>query len=956
MRSLYLTAVFLFFSAIVVAQTGKITGKVINESSAHSLLGATVVLIEKSRTTVTDQNGTFSFSKLEAGVYSVKCSYGGVEKIVESIVVKNNDETNITVSIEEKKEGEVVMRGSYRSKASQETVAALLIVQKNSANTLDGITNQQFRLTPDKGAGDVIKRVSGASIQDDRFAIIRGLNDRYNAAFINGAPLPSTESDRKAFAFDIFPSSILDNLIIYKTATPDKTGEFAGGIIDITTKSILPKSFTSITVGNSYNSAITGDTRYYSENKGKKDWIGVDDGTRAMPDGLPSASVIKNQLSFAEKGELAKKFSDYRWGIKKGTTRPNFNFQISKGFNIERKGKEFVGALFSVNYNRSYSFVGGERNSFDYTFQPGAVPIQRGKYADSIYNDEVVVALLGNIAVKIDNRNTISWKNNLSINTDNRLIKRFGAPDYDADQAAFVKQAVRWYTSNQIFSSQLIGDHQVGSKKAKLNWLAGYSKVNREIPNLSRTSYSGQLPDLDHLTAAVSATPIQTSGTGVMFFSNSNENIKNIKADFTQPYTFMKNSQNFAKIGAGYQQRKRDFASRTLGFSPYDAGGVSFDYSLLALPEDQIFLPEHLGVMKNGQGGFLLNDGTLANSDYDASSSLLHAYVMNDQRFFEDLRVIYGVRMESFNQKLNSVRNLTDTIRMDSTVTDFLPSINIVYALTKKINLRLSYANTVNRPEFRELAPFLFFDNITSFLVEGSDKLKRSKIANYDFRFEFFPGKSQLLSVSGFYKKFDHPIELVSLPNTTSQAIYINTTTAETYGVEAEFRVLLSTLFGIRNEKSFLNKLTLSANAAYIKSEIKLKDSLLGFSPAQLFTDRALQGQSPYLINGSLGYNDEKAGFSTTLSFNRVGDRILIAGTYNTADIYERARTVVDFQLAKSFMKNALELKFTIKDIVAQNFSFYFDFDRSKSYTSEDKYFSSYTAPKIFSLSASLKF
>lgn len=957
MIKIYLLGLFFIISNFILAQSGKITGKVIDAGSGQGLANATVILIEKSRTQVADLNGNFAFNKLESGNYSLGCSYVGyIEKVIDEIIVKDEDNTAITISLEQKKASDTLVIKATRVRAATETVASLLIVRKNSANVFDGITAESIRHTPDKSTSDVLKRVSGASIQDDRFAIVRGLNDRYNAAFINGAPLPSTESDRKAFAFDIFPAAILDNLIIYKTATPDKTGEFAGGIIDITTKSILPKSFTAITFGGSYNTLITGKNRYYSENKGRKDWIGIDDGTRAMPAGIPSSKAIKNVLSFAEKAELGKLFGNYKWGIKQDNTKPNFNFQVSKGFNVERKQKEFIGVLFALNYSRNFTFTEGERNGYDFnTSVPGSPLTQKGNYRDSVYNDEVVLAALGNISVKINNRNNISWKNNLSINSDNKLIKRIGEPDFDADSNSFIKDAARWFTSNQIFSSQLTGEHLVGPLRTKINWLGAYSKVKRDIPNLSRTSYSGRLPDLSNLTAILSSPPSQTTGSGTMFFSTSNENIKSVKVDISQPYTFMKNSQNLIKIGAGYQLRKRDFMSRVLGFAKYnDNNGISFDNSLLFLPEDQIFLRQHLGKMKNGEGGFLLNDGTLSNSDYAASSELTHAYIMDDQRFFKKFRLIYGVRMERFNQKLNSIRNLNDTINLNTTITDFLPSVNFVYALTSKMNVRLSYAQTINRPEFRELAPFLFFDYQTNFLIEGDPDLQRALIQNYDFRYEFFPGRSQLFSVSAFYKGFRNPIELVSLPNTSSQTIYENSRSAKVYGVEVEFRTLISTLLGINGENTLLSKFTLSTNAAYIKSNVKL-DSIGLIPPEQLATDRALQGQSPYIINASLEFSDEKKGLSSTLSLNRIGDRIFIAGTYNTADIYEKARTVVDFQLAKSFLQKSLELKFTAKDILAQSVNFYFDFDKSKSFTDKDRYFSTSIVPKIFSFSATFK-
>ena len=958
MRVLFLTILSFIFLNSVYSQKATIAGKVLDAATGQVLSGATITLIEKAKIQTTDQNGHFSFSKLEPGTYSIECSYTGhIAKIVIDIAVKSDANTEINISLEQKKSTEVVVTAT-RIRAAGESVASLLIAQKNSASVSDGITAESIRKTPDKSTSDVLKRVSGASIQDDRFAIIRGLNDRYNAAFINGAPLPSTESDRKAFAFDIFPSSILDNLVIYKTATPDKSGEFAGGIIDITTKSIPVKSFASISVGGSYNNLITGKDRYYSENKGSKDFLGIDDGTRAVPDGLPGSKELKS-LTFPQRAELAKLFANYKWGLKQSNTSPNFNFQLAKGITIERNQKEFIGAIFSVNYNKNFTFTDGERNAYDFdlTSPAGAQLNQKGKYTDSTYNDETVLAALGNISVKINNRNSISWKNNFSVNTDNKLIKRIGSPDYTADSTTFVKDAVRWFTSNKIISSQLSGEHQVGHIKTKINWLAAYSKVNREIPNLSRTSYVGTYPDVNtNLYANFSSgPPLQTVGAGTMFFTNSDENIKSIKADLSQPYKFLKNSQNVFKIGGGYQIRKREFTSRVLGFAPYNNNGVQFDYSLFLLPEDQIFLPEHLGKMANGKGGFLINDGTLSNSDYTASSALTHAYIMNDQRFLKKLRLIYGVRMESFNQKLNSIKNLRDTINLNTKVTDFLPSVNFVYAVTPKMNIRLSYAKTINRPEFRELAPFVFFDYATNIIIEGQETLKRATIKNYDFRYEFFPGKAQLFSVSGFYKEFKNPIEFITIPRTSGQAIYANSTSAKVYGVEGEFRTLLSTLFGIKKENALLSKFTLSANAAYVISNIKI-DSLFGFGPDDLVSDRALQGQSPYILNSSLGFNDENSGLSATFSFNRVGDRILIAGTKRDANIYEKARTVVDFQIAKFFLKNKLEVKFTAKDLLAQKLIYYYDFDQSKSYTEADRFFSTNTAPKIFSFNASYKF
>ena len=956
MRKIIFSALSFLIAHVVLAQSGKIAGKVIDAGSGQGLANATVILTGTSSIQIADQNGNFSFSKLAPGIYSVKCSYSANEKTVDSILVKNNDVTSITISLEQRAMGGVVIRTSTR-KASVENVSSLITIRKNSASVSDFITQEQIRRTPDKTTSDVIKRISGASIQEDRFVIIRGLNDRYNAAFINGAPLPSTESDRKAFAFDIFPAAILDNIIIYKTATPDKSGDFAGGLLDITTKSIAPKNFTSISFRGSYNTMSTGKDRYYSENKGSKDWIGLDDGTRGMPPGLPSSIDIKNVLTPEQKADLAKLFKDYKWGVRKGATHANYMIELSEGFNIENKGKDFIGVLLSANYSRNYTFTASERNAFqNYNFSaPYHAPIQTAKYIDSIYNDEVVLALLANISVKINNNNLISWKNNLSINTDNKLIKRRGAPEFNADSSVFTTQTVSWFTSDLIYSSQLGGEHTVSRFKTKLNWLAGYTKVDREIPNLARMAYIGRFPDSNSVTAIFPTPPSQVGGSGSMFSSASLETIKSLKTDISQPYTFMKNSQNFLKVGVGYQVRERNFTSRTLGLSPYNVGGVSFDYSLLSLPEDQILLSQHYGIMKNGLGGFLIQDGTLPNSDYTASSTTLHAYIMTDQRFFKKFRLIYGVRMERFNQKLDALIDLSRPVHTDTVITDYLPSVNFVYSVTPKTNLRLSYASTINRPEFRELAPFIFFEYVSNYSISGQADLVRARINNYDIRYEFFPGRAQLFSISGFYKDFKHPIEFVTLPNTTNQAVYINSTSAKLYGIEAEFRTLLSTLFGIKNEKNFLNKITWAANGAYMESSVKL-EGLFGLPINQLVTDRALQGQSPYTFNTSIGYNDERIGLSSTLSINRVGDRVAIGGCYNIPDIYEKAMTIMDFQLAKFFMNNAFELKFNIKNLLGEYLNFYYDFDKSKSFTAKDRYYTYGKTPRIFGLAATLKF
>ena len=943
MKSKYLLIIFLFIGSTAFAQKGIITGKVVHSQTGLPLSGDTITLIEKNIFTISDQNGVFTFEKLQAGNYSVKCKRKGyVEKIVTDITLGENEskEINISLSIAAKQlKGAVI--AAQRVKGAGETVATLLVAQKNSASVSDGVSAETIKKTPDKSSSDVIKRVTGASIQNDKFAIIRGLNDRYNASFINGAPLPSTESDRKAFAYDIFPSGIIDNLVIFKTATPDKTAEFGGGIIEITTKATSSKPVTVISVSQGYNSLITGKNRFVSEMKGSRDWLGLDDGTRALPSGIPADKQGFINSSTADKLGYAKEFGKYKWGIKEVDTKPNMSLQIVKSLNVKLKEKQFISSLFSVSYNKSNSFVNGERNSYNGNGSnigdPNYTPIQERKYNDSLYNEEIIWSALANIGIKINNKNNISWKNNMSINTDNTLVKRAGYNEYTIDSTNKVKEIFRNFVSDRIINSQLIGDHQIGKHNTKVNWQVAYSEVDRRTPFQAVSSSNGLTSDNPGIH-------------GNMVSASSQENIQSAKLDITQPFKLFEGSQNIFKMGVGHIARERNYSNRVLGFAKATSNNpYEVDYSILNLPYDQIFLTQNLGLLSNGKATILVNDATVPNSAYDASSSTSHAYLMNDQRY-KKFRLIYGLRMESFNQKLVAAQRGLGAININYTKVDFCPSANLVYSSSEKTNIRFSYSKTLNRPEYRELANFGFPEYLSGFFVSGDSTLKRASINNFDVRYEIFPGRAQLFSVSAFHKAITNPIEFSTSSFYTSEARYVQSKSATISGAEVEFRVLLSTIFARKNEKSLLNNFTLSGNGTITRSQVTLGNTL------DSITSRALQGQSPYMINFALSYSDDSSGLSSTISLNRIGERLAIAGSNVLPEFYDNERTVIDFQIAKTFLDNKLELKFNARDLLAQDIITYLDFDRSKSYTDNDRIFTKNRAPRVFIFSASYKF
>lgn len=932
---------FLFLTIISSGQTGRISGMIVDSKTGETLPGATILVEGTTRGASADFDGKFSINNVPAGKVTLVVSYiSYTSKKIGGVTVNANDVTDVNVQLEPSSsqdlgEVEVVVT------LNKENNTALVLQQKNNASVSDGVSAETIRRTPDRNTSDVLKRVSGASIQDNKFAIVRGLNERYNAAYLNGAPLPSTESDRKAFSFDLFPSNMLDNLVITKTARPDMPGEFAGGIIEINTKNIPEKNFVTVSAGGGYHGISTGKERLYY-NGGKTDWIGLDDGTRALSDKVPSYEEFPNDVNI--QGKLAQDVPTSDWGIYKKTFAPNSSFQASAGWNFKRKEKDFFGILGSLSYNNSNTFYSTERLSY-LSGSPNDEKdplILDKEYLDKTYQTQKLIGGLLNLSCKLNENNSISLKNLYSIASDDRVIERTGTTTPLEKNPLLVKSTALWFTQNNALTSQLIGEHYIPKAKIKINWNGNYAKVKRNIPNLRRHTYT-RLSFLEDKNTDPSEPPfydpndtiwkaeIGTTNSssndysGVQMWSTLDESIYNGKLDIGHNYKINKDLTLESKVGGFYQLRDRSFDFRQLTYSQYGGFGstTTFSTPLLYLPADQIFNSQNMGVLTPSTnsspqiGGFKLVESTLPQSGYKAGSNLTAGYAMVDVKYHSYLRLVTGARVEKYRQTLEYYDDLylinKKTISLDTIVTDILPSVNLIVSPTDKINIRGSYSKTINRPEFRELAPFLFYDFNTQFSLNGDPKLKRALIDNYDLRFEWYPGAGQLISVSGFYKKFENPIELSKAQNNTA-LIYKNVPSAFCQGIELEYRVNIgkfhkkdSSLFG-----RFLDNLTLFSNLAIIQSKIDRTNT-------ESIYDRPMQGQSPYLFNGGLSYIDTKYNYSFSALVNRVGQRIYIVGNDQFEEVWEMPRTVVDFQVTKSFLKNRLDLRLNVKDLFANN-------------------------------------
>ena len=921
MQKLLFTLLVGFTLTKAISQTGRISGTVMDAKTGETLPGATVLIEGTTKGASVDFDGKFSLTNVAVGKVNLLISYISYNsKKLTEVVVKENDVTTINVlldasSSQDLSEVEVVVT------LNKENNTALVLQQKNNSSVSDGISAETIKKTPDRNTSDVIKRISGATIQDNKFAIIRGMNDRYNTAYLNGVPLPSSESDRKAFSFDIFPANLLDNIVIIKTGTPDLPGDFGGGIIQINTKSIPEKNYYSFSVSSGLNLQTTF-KEFKTYQGGKRDWIGLDDGTRAFPNGLPTTQEY-NLTDNLKKIDYAK-MVNYDWAIKNKIAAPNFGLQFSMA-NVGKVLKREAGSVFSLTYNSTNATLFSARREFE---EQGDSVQKVRDYTDTLFTNNILASAMWNFSFKINSNNQIGFKNLVSVNSDDKVVVRKGI--FDANTPTFEKSNVRWFTENNIYSGQLNGDHYIEKAKVRIKWVGGYSAIQRDIPNLRKMVYqksSSSETDSVKYSAVLFENTVYPNSAGSMFFSTNKENIKSAGLDITKSFKVL-SSKHEVKAGGFYQFRNREFASRLMGYTKYLKGSqIRFNDSLAYLSEGEIFNPQNMGIIDGPgkyDGGFKLSEATTNIDSYGATSELYAGYLMMDSRFFEKLRFIYGLRTESYRQEIRIFNLVNELVKTDTLFLDYLPSVNFVYALTEKTNLRAAVYKTVCRPEFRELAPFNFYDFITDFSVSGNPALIRSKIDNYDLRFEWFPGAGQLISVSAFYKEILNPIEQIS--NTASairSLLYTNGKRATNIGAEFEYRVKLGTLLKKDSVKILSNTL-LYTNFAYINSKVDVGSSVI----AGENDIRPLQGQSPFIINAGLQYLDNDNGWGANISYNLVGRRIFIVGSTDEPTYWENPRHILDFQLAKTF-KEKLEIKLNIRDLLAQNLIFYQDINKN---------------------------
>lgn len=888
---------------------------------SDKIVDASVSCIDPLNNTVisetkSDFEGYYSF-KLTQKEVIVKVTYLDIPEFVDTVKINETGITYFNINLRE------AIKTSVNIKVNKKQVGGGTIagvrLQQDAAGMLNIVSREEFsKINASKGT-DVLKRIPGTTIVEGKFANIRGMNDRYNAGYLNGAPMPATESDRKAFSFDIIPANLIDNIVVLKAGTPNLTGDFGGGIIQINTRSIPDKRVQNFGFGLQYHSLTTFKSIQTFDN-GNMEALGVIDKDHQIPS-------LSGKLTGtpAENSAQTAKFNN-NWNTQniRPSLAPRFNYSI--GLPVKINKKKELGVIASVNYAYSPKYGVGDVRVFDLSDNR-----KIRDYSDRNYSVNVQNGGLLNLAFKFNNRNRIDFRNLYNINYDASSNFRTGLSD--ADDNKYTDAYSGYSNQNQLFNSQLSGTHSIATKansknQLLLTWNLNSSTIRRFMPDYRIAQYS-IFEDTNRIFVF---NDFFNAGSG-RFFSSLKERTLNATVDLAYSFEMFK-MKNALKGGIYAQNRERTFTSRRFVYAPINKYFASHNTPATDLTTES--LAKH--------GMYLLEKTSSDIDEYDGTANLNAGYLMmeNEIPFIKvsdntkNIKLIYGVRVEQFEQKLNNdaFRKLNKWVSNQGSITDILPSFNFVVPTTFTTQLRGGYYKSLNRPEMRELAPFSFYNFSLNSEILGNTLLKRAEIHNFDLRFELYNGGSNTITLGAFYKRIINPIEMSLDP--TQPGIrtftYKNERMAEVQGAEIEARQNIGKLINIKR-KSFLNNLTLYTNFALIKSQVSF------FSTSTGTPNRPLQGQSPFVSNTSLFYESEK-GFILNLNFNKIGDRIAYIGTPKSIqpyglDIYEYGRSIFDIQTGFNFGKGKnknQQIRLNISDLFAQRSVFYQDNNQNKKF------------------------
>jgi len=892
-KVLFASFILMSLAGVALGQ-GSIAGTVTDKTTGETIIGANVLVQGTTFGASTDLEGRFLITNVPAGSYSLQISFVTYKThLIPDVVVESGKRVTIDVVLSEdvSELQEIVVTGTRQI----DNDFSLLSSIRESKLVVTGISSEMIVKSPDRDAAEVVKRVPGVSIMGGRFVIIRGLNERYNVTMLNGAYAPSMEADKRSFAFDIIPSGQIDQMLVFKSPSPELPGDFAGGVVKIATKGIPDENNISIGYSTGYRVGTTFDD-FSRGKRGDLQGLGFNSGLNDLPDDFP-ADIRKvsgdNQLNKAGRS------LNNNWVPEELQAFLDQSVSLTGSFKFNYKNIQ-VGNITALNWSNtkvSYPVRRMDFNEYNFTDDKTDPTYD---YNDEQFNQNVRLGAIFNWAFRFNDNNTVEFKNLYNQINNSQYIERQGtniADGYTARFGAFQE------TFRGVYAGQLLGKHKLFDGRTNVNWVLNYNNSYRDLPDMRR--YRRNID-----TQTGTETNFLPTGAAQTFYLGRfylDMNESSYSGSVSVDHTLEISKQFLPVVSAGffYEQKDRDFSARNLGYIV----PLGYDPKLNTLPIDQLFQKGNI----NTTDGLMLDEQTNATDSYHASNNLKATYLGLSLPVHKKVTIAGGVRYEDNTLTLESKSPTGEPANPN--VKRLLPSANVSYNFNEKMLVRATYGETLNRPEFREIAEFGFYDFEYNWVIAGQPDLKTAKIHNYDLRWELYPSKSEMITVGAFYKDFTNPIEMkVQAGSGTIRTFnFVNAGSATNYGVEVDVRKSLADL----TSSKFINKMNVLFNAALIKSSVKV-DNL---------PERPLMGQSPYIVNAGLYYNDEERGLQVSMLYNVAGRRLFAVAAYSDEnpprlldeDIYEMPRNILDFSLIKTFHQR-FQFKLTVSDILNQKY------------------------------------
>ncbi|MBS0028157.1 TonB-dependent receptor domain-containing protein [Chitinophaga sp. 22321] len=971
---------------------GAIRGRIVDFETMQPLPGATLKLLPSGKGIVADEKGFYEWKEVPAGKYTLLISYVGYQPhTTAGLEVKDKTvDLDIKMLAGKSLEGVVISAGKERIKAVTYTTESQLLTEIRKSNAVvSGISNEQIIKTADRSAAEVVKRIAGVSVVDDRFVVIRGMAQRYNSTYLNNNIAPSTELYSRAFAYDLLPASIIDRILVYKSPSADLFGDYAGGAIKVFTKNAKPVRHLDVGLQLSYREGTTGKNMMQYKG-GKLDWLGIDDGTRKLPANMGS---MKDGSGLVNLKPVAERISGFNpdFSLYKVKALPDLQFYINYFDNCKLRRWRLYN-LTSFTYqldNRSYTLY---RQTGNTNGSIHSIYTEHDKTGIEQQATQIArINLLQNFTLHFNNHHNVSFQN-FFMNEGRNLTSSNIKEKNDAYAWLYgqTKTVVYSFQQRLLYAGNLNGTHYLRPDSATLfSWNLGYTSYLDKRPDQRRMNYNrlyigsgaynteAEQADLRWTALGSNANSSLDLIDGMMsrFFQQSQQQTMNAAADIT--FTPIRNTS--FKLGTYHLFRSREVARRYFKVNRYGVGGrtiiptsdkpeeqpsdpVDNNQDLVFWRESDLPKLWSLHHFRNDGSGLELYDATTPVDGYAGSEQNNSGYVMTDWHPLNGKLIVNaGVRLEYNRQRVSAAISTGGFVLPVATTlekTNILPSVNIMYTPLKELVIRGGYGRTVNRPDFKELSPFSEQDYIAQEVVSGNAQLVSATIDNYDLRLEWYPRNrenNEMFNIGVFYKHIQKPIERYRYDvnsydryNYTSISFY-NPDQAKVYGLEAEIRKSLSFIPG-----RIFRRLSVNINGALIKSEIynhvAVENSF--FEPGNLH-GRPLQGQAPYVLNAGLYYENAGLGTKIGLIYNVSGTSIYAvsprnidrarrdsagsaAGVYSTRpSILELPRHLVDLSFTQR-LYHSLQMKFTIQNLLDQAYRQAEDNNDNYKYDRED--------------------